>query len=261
MGPVYRAVAAIVKGVLSLMRWRLSVAGASRIPADGAAVLACNHVSYLDPVMLGCAADRRGRAVRFLAKEELFSKPGFGWLLRTVRQIPVDRYGHPEHVLGPAVSALREGHLVGMFPESTISVSFVPGNGKTGAARIAMDAGVPLVPVALWGGQRISTKNRRLNLQRGVALTVRVGEPVPYEEDEDPKVVTKRLMAALSELVDEESRSYPQAPAGPDDRWWVPHHLGGTAPTVSEASEARRRQDATRRRGRARRRSGKRPDG
>lgn len=245
---VYRVVAAAVRTFMRLMGWRLLLSGADRVPASGPAVLACNHVSYLDPLLLGYAADRRGRAVRFLAKEELFAKRGFAWLLRAVRQIPVDRYGYPQQALDAAVEALRHGDLIGMFPEGSISTSFVPADGKTGAARMAMGAQAPLIPVAVWGGQRIVTKHRPRNFQRGVALMVRVGRPVPYDADEDPAVVTKRLMDAVGELVETAWRTYPQVPADADDWWWVPHHLGGTAPTVEEAAEARRRQDAERRR-------------
>lgn len=245
---VYRLTAGAVKVFLRVMGWRVLLAGEERIPRHGSAVLACNHVSYLDPLMLGYAAERRGRMVHFLAKEELFARRTLGWLLRMVGQIPVDRYGHPEQSLAPSVTVLREGGIVGMFPEGSISTSFVPGDGKTGAARMAMEAPAPLVPVALWGGQRLVTKGRPRHFTRGVTLMVRVGEPVAYETGEDPAVVTQRLMAALADLVEEAWRAYPQAPTGPHDRWWVPRHLGGTAPTVLEGNDARREQDAERRR-------------
>lgn len=245
---VYRLSVGVVKASLRLMGWRVLIAGEERLPRSGPAVLACNHVSYLDPLMIGYAAEQQGRAVHFLAKEELFARRALGWLLRTVGQISVDRYGHPEQSLAPAVAVLRRGGIVGMFPEGSISTSFVPGEGKTGAARMALEAPAPLVPVALWGGQRLITKGRPRNFQRGVALMVRVGEPVPYEVGEDPAAVTERLMAAIADLAEEAWRAYPQAPAGPRDRWWIPRHLGGTAPTVHQAADARREQDTERRR-------------
>lgn len=245
---LYGLLAGAVKVFMRLMGWSVLVSGSDRIPRHGPAVLACNHASYLDPLMLGYAADQRGRVVRFLAKEELFARRVLGRVLRAAGQIPVDRYGHPEQAVTLAVDALRQGGVVGMFPEGSISTSFVPGEGKTGAARMAMEAPAPLIPVASWGGQRIVTKGRPRNFQRGVALTVRVGDPVLYDPDEDPVVVTKRLMGAIGDLVEESWRAYPQAPAGSHDRWWLPSHLGGTAPTVQEAAEARRQQDAERRR-------------
>jgi 1-acyl-sn-glycerol-3-phosphate acyltransferase len=240
MEPIYRPIALVLKALIKVMGWRFLITGQSRIPAAGPAVLACNHISYVDPVMIGLAADRQGRLIRFLAKIELFEMPIWGRMMRQMRHIPVDRHGAGggsafEH----AVDRLRSGHLVGVWPEATISTSFVPAEGKTGAARMAMAAGVPLIPVALWGGQRIHTKNRPRTMRRGVVLAVRVGEPVAYDPDEDPRAVTDRLMAAISELVSQAAATYPQRPDGPDDTWWLPRHPGGTAPSAEDAAAAR----------------------
>jgi 1-acyl-sn-glycerol-3-phosphate acyltransferase len=136
---------------------------------------------------------------------------------------------------------------VGMFPEGTISRSFVPAAGKTGAARMAMGAGVPLIPGAVWGSQRILTKGRPKNWQRKVPISVYYGPPVDYAPDDDPAVVTKRLMDAIGELVERAAAEYPDRPAGPDDGWWQPAHLGGSAPTVEESVEMARREREERR--------------
>ena len=113
-----------------------------------------------------------------------------------------------------------------MFPEGTISRSFVPSTAaKSGAARMAMEASAPLIPGAVWGSQRILTKGRPRNLQRNLPITVEFGAPIEYTPGEDPADVTKRLMAAIEELVEHSSRDYPDAPSGPDDRWWLPVHL------------------------------------
>jgi 1-acyl-sn-glycerol-3-phosphate acyltransferase len=134
-----------------------------------------------------------------------------------------------------------------MFPEGTISRSFVPARGKNGAARMAMTAGAPLIPGAVWGSQRILTKGRPRNLQRGVPITVSFGEPIPYEPGEDATEVTDRLMARITELVDAAAATYPGKPAGEDDAWWLPAHLGGRAPTVQQAKEMAAREAAERR--------------
>jgi 1-acyl-sn-glycerol-3-phosphate acyltransferase len=240
MEPIYRPIALLLKAIVRVMGWRLLLSGQDRIPPSGPAVLACNHISYIDPVMIGLAADRQGRLIRFLAKIELFEIPIWGRMMRQMRHIAVDRHGAGGGTaFEQAVDRLRSGYLVGVWPEATISTSFVPAEGKTGAARMAMAAGVPLVPVGLWGGQRIHTKNRPRTMRRGVALAVRVGAPVAYEPDEDPGVVTDRLMAAIAELVEQAAATYPQRPSGPDDTWWLPRHLGGTAPSVEEAAAAR----------------------
>lgn len=237
---VYQVVVWILKGVIRLMGWKMVVAGAERIPARGGAILASNHVSYLDPVLLGYAADMRGRQVRFLAKRELFDVPGFGWVLGWAKQVRVDRHGGAAMSVDAAVDALAHGEVIAIFPEATISPALVPDRGKSGAARIAIASGAPLIPMALWGGQRIATKGRPRTFRRDVVLAVRVGDPVRCTSEDDPSDVTQRLMAALRDLVDQAARTYPDQPVGEGDDWWVPHYLGGSAPTLEEATELMR---------------------
>jgi 1-acyl-sn-glycerol-3-phosphate acyltransferase len=240
--PVYRPIVLTGKALFALMRWRVLVTGADLLPRSGPAVIACNHVSYLDPLLIGFAAEQRGRVPRFLAKRELFEVPVWGLMLRQMRHVPVDRAKGAGASVASAVAALSAGEIVTVFPEGTISQALVPKQGKTGAARMAMAAGVPLLPAALWGAQRIATKGRPREFRRGVTFAVRFGAPVGYDAGEDPGVVTERLMDTLTELVDQAARTYPQRPSGPDDRWWIPHHLGGTAPTIEEAAEIMRRE-------------------
>nr|MDP9405615.1 1-acyl-sn-glycerol-3-phosphate acyltransferase [Actinomycetota bacterium] len=231
MEPVYSPVVGAVVAAYKLMGWQVRVTGAEHIPAVGAGVVATNHVGYLDFTFVGYGTRARGRKLRFLAKQEIFDKPVVGALMRGMRHIPVDRFGSAQDALIHAVDALRSGELIGMFPEATISRSFVPIAGKSGAARMALDAGVPLIPGAVWGSQRLLTKGRPRHLQRNVVVTVDFGSPIPYVVGDDPAEVTKRLMTAIEALVDHAQRDYPQQPSGPADRWWLPAHLGGTAPT------------------------------
>jgi 1-acyl-sn-glycerol-3-phosphate acyltransferase len=247
MEPVYRPVIGLALTVFRMMGWQIHVRGSEHIPATGSAVLAANHVGYLDFTFIGYGARERGRLVRFLAKKEVFEHRLSGPLMRGMRHIPVDRFGRATESLPVAVDSLRRGEVIGMFPEATISRSFVPRAGKSGAARIAMEGRAPLIPCAVWGSQRILTKGRPRNLQRGVAIMVAFGEAIAYEPDDDPSDVTKRLMAAIDDLVEELWADYPQQPAGEDDRWWLPAHLGGTAPTVEEAEEVAARERAERR--------------
>jgi 1-acyl-sn-glycerol-3-phosphate acyltransferase len=100
---------------------------------------------------------------------------------------------------------------------------------------MAMEAGAPLVPGAVWGSQRILTKDRPKNYERNIPITVDFGEPIAYDPAEDPAEVTARLMASITELVDYAQRAYAVKPRNDGDRWWLPAHLGGTAPTVEEA--------------------------
>lgn len=250
METVYGPVVVAALTIMKTMKWRVGVTGSEHVPRTGPAVIATNHVGYLDFVFVGAAVRSRGRLVRFLAKSEVFEHPLAGPLMRGMKHIPVDRFGRANAAVEAAVSALESGEVIGMFPESTISRSFVPRDGKSGAARMAVLAGAPLVPGAVWGSQRILTKDRPKNFERDIAITVDLGPPIDYDRDEDPVDVTKRLMFTISELVDRAQASYPQAPSR-DDRWWLPAHLGGTAPTVAQADamaalDARRRAEERR---------------
>lgn len=247
MEPVYRPVIGVAHGLFKAMGWDIRIRGHENVPSEGPAVLATNHIGYLDFVFVGDGAYQQGRLTRFMAKKEIFDHPVAGPLMRGMKHISVDRFGRADAAIRAAVGALEDGEVLGMFPESTISRSFVPAAGKTGAARMAMSVGAPLVPGAVWGTQRILTKGRPKNFQRKVVITVDFGAPISYESDEDVGEVTKRLMARIGELVDEAAAAYPQQPAGDDDRWWLPAHLGGTAPTVAEAEELAAKERSERR--------------
>ncbi|HVM19053.1 MAG TPA: lysophospholipid acyltransferase family protein [Egibacteraceae bacterium] len=247
MEPVYSPVIGAALTLFKSMGWKIHVTGVEHIPMTGPAVVATNHVGYLDFTFVGYGVRKQGRLLRFLAKKEIFDHPVAGPLMRGMKHVPVDRFGRAQDALRDAIDALRRGEMIGMFPEATISRSFVPAAAKSGAARMAMEASAPLIPGAVWGSQRLLTKGRPKNLQRNVAITVDFGPPISYAPDEDPSDVTKRLMTAIEGLVDNAARRYPQQPAGPDDRWWVPAHLGGTAPTVEEADAMAAEERAARR--------------
>jgi len=248
--PVYRTVVGVARGMIGSMRWDVIVDGAENIPREGPAVIATNHIGYLDFVFSGYAARDQKRLVRFLAKKEIFDKKGAGWLMRKMKHIPVDRFGAPNESFQAAVAALRAGEIVGMFPEATISPSFAPRPGKSGAVRMAQESGAPLIPAAVWGTHRILTKWRPKNFQRKVAIMVNVGKPLDLDASHDPDEATDRLMARIKELLADAQARYPQQPASDEDRWWVPAHLGGSAPTFEEAEvrlaaeyEGRRKRD------------------
>lgn len=247
MNPVYASVIGVVLTAFRALDWRIEVSGAHHIPATGPGVVATNHVSYLDFIFAGYGVrEQRGRRLRFVAKREVFDHAVSGPLMRAMRHIRVDRAGDTDAAMREVRVALGEGDLVGMFPEGTISRSFVPLPFKSGAARMAMTAGAPLIPGAVWGSQRLYTKGRDLSLTRGVVVTVSFGEPIDYDRDEDAAAVTGRLRDAVVDLVDRAQRRYPQTP-GAGEQWWLPAHLGGDAPTPEEA-ERRALAEAARRR-------------
>lgn len=232
---VYRPVIGVALGLFKALSWQVRTFGTENIPTSGPVVLASNHIGYLDFVFVGYAARERGRLVRFMAKKEVFDHPIAGPLMRGMKHIPVDRFARASDSVDLAIDYLRRGEAVGMFPEGTISRSFIPRAGKTGAARMAIESGAMLIPCATWGTQRILTKDRPKNFQRKVALDVYVGEPVDHDRHADPVEVTGRVMEAIEGLVEKAQVNYLQQPGGPGDKWWLPAHMGGTAPTVEEA--------------------------
>src|SRR3954470_11409095 len=231
----YRIVVRLGLVVFRLFGFRFDVRGAEHVPATGGAVLCSNHVSYFDFTFLGLAALPQHRLVRFMAKSVVFQHWLAGPFMRAMQHIPVDRKAGAA-AFDSAVRALRDGQIVGVFPEATISSSFTVKDLKAGAARMAIDAGVPILPAAVWGGHRIATKGHDVVLRRGVPVTVIIGEPLVAAPGEKVQSLLRRTRAAMESLLDEAQRSYPDQPAGDEDRWWLPAHLGGTAPTPAEAA-------------------------
>jgi len=218
---VYPVAKAALLGPLHLgMRW--TVQGAAHIPERGPVILASNHTSYLDPLVLAYVADRRRRRVRFLAKAELFDKSGLGPTLRAMRQIPVSRgSASAAGALDAAVASLHRGECVAVFPEGTISLDLDPMPGKSGAARLARESGVPVVPVGLWGAHRIMFKGRKPDWRWGVAEVAQIGPPVMIEPGDDIRESTDRIMAAICVQVGRARQCYPQRPRPGEDDWWV----------------------------------------
>jgi 1-acyl-sn-glycerol-3-phosphate acyltransferase len=232
---VYPPVILGCKTLFRVLDLRLDVRGAEHIPATGGAVLACTHVSYLDFIFCGLAGLPAKRKTRFMAKQQVFANRIAGPLMRGMHHIPVDRAAGQASSQA-AVAALRAGEVVGVFPEATISQSFTVKPIKTGAVRMAEEAGVPIIPVTIWGSQRLWTKGRPKNLtQRHVPVLIRVGEPFQPSPEDDLEVQTADLRARMSALLDGAQRDYPDAPKAGDDRFWLPAHLGGTAPTPEAA--------------------------
>ncbi len=234
--PVYGALrSALVTPIRFGMRW--TIEGAHRIPVRGPVILASNHVSYLDPLVLGYLADRRHRRVRFLAKRELFDKAVMGSVLRAAHQIPVARDTvAAAGSLDAAVAALRAGECVCVFPEGTISLDLEPMTGKTGTARLAAETGVAVTPVGLWGAQRVLFKGRKPRWRTGVAEVAVVGDLLRVALDEDVHAATGRIMAAISACVARARALYPQQPRPGEGDWWVRRPETATAARTSERS-------------------------
>lgn len=223
---------------LARLAWRLqglkfTVAGVENLPVTGGAVVAINHTSYFDFTFAGLPAyqQKRGRKVRFMAKKEVFDGKVTGPVMRSLRHIEVDRASGAAS-FDAACEYLRAGELVGVYPEATISRSFEIKEFKSGAARMALAAGVPIVPHIVWGAQRIWTKGHPKNLYRPkVPISVTVGEPIaptlPAIE------LTALLHSRMQHLLERAQDAYGPHPPG---EFWVPHRLGGGAPSLAEAN-------------------------
>lgn len=249
---VYPPVVAFARAVFRALGIRFAITGTEHVPRSGGAVMAINHTGYLDFTFAGYAARPAGRLVRFMAKQEVFDHRVSGPLMRGMRHIPVDRASGAGSFTA-AVEALRAGEIVGVFPEATISQSFDLKAFKTGAVRMAQEAGVPLLPCVIWGSQRIMTKNRPRDLRRGQHVRIVIGAPYTVPADGDPVALTGDLKDRMQALLDEARATYAGRPRDADDTWWIPAAQGGTAPTLAEAEEADRRERAERA---ARRRAG-----
>jgi 1-acyl-sn-glycerol-3-phosphate acyltransferase len=225
---VYPPVVGFAKTMFRVLDLRIEIDGAEHIPAAGGAVLASNHVSYLDFIFCGLGAQPAKRLVRFMAKKSVFTHKVSGPLMRGMHHIPVDRDAGSA-AFQEAIAALSAGEVVGVFPEATISESFTVKELKSGAARLAHEAGVPLIPMVVWGPHRLWTKGRPKNLtKRHVPVIIRIGEPMETSENAD--ATTAELRVRLGALLDAAQKAYPERPSGPDETWWLPAHLGGTAP-------------------------------
>ncbi|MGQ0625740.1 MAG: lysophospholipid acyltransferase family protein [Sporichthyaceae bacterium] len=232
---VYPPVIAAIKVVFRALNLRVTVVGGENVPTSGPVVLASNHVSYLDFIFAGWGTQQAKRRVRFMAKESVFTHRISGPLMRGMKHIPVARDAGSAS-FREAMRALKAGQVVGVFPEATISRSFTVKEIKSGAIRMAVATKAPIIPVAVWGGQRLWTKGHPKNLRkRNVRVLVYVGEPLYPQRGEDAQEQSELVRTRMQELLDRAQKDYPQEPVSAADRWWMPAHLGGSAPTPDEA--------------------------
>ena len=233
---MYAPVVALCRTAFRALGMTVTVTGAERLPATGGAVLASNHVSYLDFILAGLAGVHAKRYVRFMAKQGVFDNPVAGPLMRGMKHIPVDRDAGSTS-FRTALAALRQGEVVGIFPEATISRSFTVKELKSGAVRLAQASGTPLIPVTVWGGQRMFSKGvpRQLT-RRGTHVLIDVGEPIPVPKGVDGDALALELRDTLQAMLEAQQRRTPEQPRADEDAWWHPAHLGGSAPTPEQAA-------------------------
>jgi 1-acyl-sn-glycerol-3-phosphate acyltransferase len=197
----------------------LRIEGLEQIPATGPAIVACNHVSYLDPLTNANAVMKAGRRPRFLAKRELFEIPVVGSAFRGANQIPVQRGTGDQTPLLLAEEALAAGEVVVIYPEGTVTKreDHLPMDGKTGTIRLSLASGVPIVPLASWGSQAVWQKSGPGSLRFGRPVWTTIGTPIDVTarrgeigDREAVKAMTADLMAHLTEMVEGLRARYPE---------------------------------------------------
>ena len=207
----------LIPPVSTWFRWHFE--GMEHVPPEGAALVACNHISYFDPLAHGYFLERAGRRPRYLAKIELFKHPVTGPVLRGARQIPVVRGSGAQGPVDTALRELRAGEVVVVYPESTVTTNedFSPMRGKTGIARLTLASAVPVIPLAVWGSAPVWQKGGGRNLKFGRPIWVKAGAPLDFSEyddrQDDPealRTVTDQVMAELTVLVDDLRARYPK---------------------------------------------------
>ncbi len=224
---VYPPVIVAIKALWRYLGLKFDFEGEENVPRKGGAILAINHVSYLDFAITGTAALPAGRFVRFMAKKEIFDNKLAGPLMRGMHHINVDRSNGSASFVA-ALRALKSGEIIGIFPEGTVSTSFEIKGLKSGAVRLAMGAGVPVIPTIIWGSQRIWTKGVKRDLRRkNYPVTVSFGEPISYQRGDNVEEAELNLRETLLDMLHQVQDNYPDSHVG---QRWAPARLGGTAP-------------------------------
>jgi 1-acyl-sn-glycerol-3-phosphate acyltransferase len=184
------------KGVFGTLAWttaRLKAYGRERVPREGGAILAMNHFHYMDPAAFGAASPRR---VVFAAKIEMHRVPGLGQLIRSHGTLSIRRGESDRDALRRMRETVRQNHLLGMFVEGTRQRSGVPGEAKPGAAMVAIQEGVPIVPAAVHGSQVW-----RWNFK---PVSVAFGEPMRFDglprNSRGYKEATREIQAEIHRL-------------------------------------------------------------
>lgn len=202
MGERFYNAAKAVLAPLFKTAWRIDAQGAEHVPDDGGAIMASNHLSYLDHFLMPAVVPR---PIYFISKAEHFDVPGQAWFFENANVIPLNRGEGDDQALKRAEEVLDEGKLFGIYPEGTRSLDGKLHKGHTGVARLALKVGVPVVPIGMIGTYEALPKGR--SVPKFNKVTVRFGEPLAFEEfygqDKDRSItrkVTDEIMMAIKDL-------------------------------------------------------------
>ncbi|WP_245982132.1 lysophospholipid acyltransferase family protein [Mycetocola tolaasinivorans] len=211
---------------LTVPLFRLDIRDAYKLPRSGPFILAPNHYSEIDPIVVALAVWKIGRAPRFMAKAGLFKNPVLGWILRSAGQIPVERMGSTRgnDPISAAGRLVETGQGVIIYPEGTLTrePNLWPMRGKTGVARMALTHNLPVYPMAHWGTQEVMPRyGKKISLFPRKNIKIVIGDPVNLDEflgkHQDSTVLhgaTEQVMVAITSLL--ETLREEEAPA---ERW------------------------------------------
>lgn len=234
--PVYRFVNVLGRAVLGGLGCDVRWTGLEHVP-DGPVLLAANHVSFPDFVFVEKALVTRGRHVRFMCRHDVWEVPVVPWFMDRMGHIPVDRRT-PVSAYLRARRLLRAGEAVCAFPEAGISYSYTVRPLMRGVASLARETGVPLVPVAVWGTQRIFSVGDPappIDWTRGRRVDLAFGAPSYVAPGDDLTETTRELGHAMTDLLEGLQQLPHHRPRPGEVATWYPAHLGGHAPTRQRA--------------------------
>lgn len=238
---IHGAVHLLGRGVLRALDVNVHVQGAHHVPRSGPVLLASTHVSYPDFVFVQRAAISRRPRIRFMCRHDVWDVAWRAWLMDRMQHIPVDRTA-PAAAYLRARALLRSGEAVCAFPEAGISYSYTVRPLMRGVSSLARETGVPVVPVALWGAQRIYSVGRPVDgvepppdLTRGRRVDVAFGAPMHVCPGTDLTDWTRSLGHHLTGLLEALQKLPHHRPRPTEWAAYHPAHLGGNAPTREEA--------------------------
>lgn len=202
---MYRVAAGALRSGMRLVA-RYEVSGLEHVPEEGGFILAPNHVSHIDPFPWAHILYNRGHSPVFLAKSTLFEAPVVGWVLRHAKQVRVDREsGRAGRALAHAVRALEEGECIVVYPEGSLTrdPDLWPMRGKTGVARLALQSGAPVIPIAQWGAQDILPRYARMIRlsRRRTLVRIRFGPPVDLTDLRDRPTTSREVATATDRVM------------------------------------------------------------
>jgi 1-acyl-sn-glycerol-3-phosphate acyltransferase len=222
--PIWRLLASLVIPLMGALS-KITIVDGQKAPASGAFILAPNHYSEIDPLVIGVAMWKVGRMPRFLAKASLFRIPVLGAIMRASRQVPVERAGTVRSAdpLAAARQITEHGLAVIIYPEGTLTrdPNYWPMRGKFGAVRMALEADIPIIPLAHWGAQLVLPRYGKLSLFPRKKIVVKYGDPVDLTAYRGKPVNTALLAAATNDVMNDITALLEdlRGETGPTVRW------------------------------------------